>query len=293
MKLEEVFARAAPIDGRLAQIAGSVTRRRFTQDTALLTGCAQLDLALRGGLPSGVVEIWGAESTGKTGLVGRLLGSASAQGLGTLLCASEVLDLAYLERSGADLNQLVVARSRSFEEMGRLVLDFVGDCRPAFVAIDSLSAFRPLNDDPGVWNEQLTGFLIELGECTPTGSLVVCTSQMRMNGRRPRSQARRASDLFRTSLELGRRAVEDTNYELVVRTWVSAYGPLTQVVLPAVKGWGVNVLVDLLRALVTRGVVERRGQHYFLEGAALGLGEQRAAAALHSQFGMLYERLWA
>ena len=255
-------------------------------DIATGTGIMSLDLCLGGGLPSGMVEISGEESCGKTALLGHIMATAQQSGMEVALCISEPYDSYYMQDLGVDEDHLVTIRAKNFETMVELAAAFL-KTSGRMVAIDSITGFR-LRDETFGWWREVTDYLESLRDHVPLGSLVVGVSQMRAKRsadsrqyRGSESALRRGKVLFDVSLEVSRKEVKDDTYTMVVVVNQNILGhPSSWVELPAVKGGGVSVVRDIVRVALKTGVLKQRGPAIHLYDIFLGQGEEAAAQRL-------------
>ena len=119
------------------------------------TGSLSLDLALGGkGLPRGrVIEIYGAESSGKTTIA--LHAVANAQkggGVAAFIDAEHALDPAWAKKIGVDLENLLVAQPSYGEEALRIAEMLVKSNAVDMIVVDSVAALVPkseLNNEIG------------------------------------------------------------------------------------------------------------------------------------------------
>jgi len=119
------------------------------------TGSLSLDLALGGkGLPRGrVIEIYGAESSGKTTIA--LHAVANAQkggGVAAYIDAEHALDPAWAKKLGVDLESLLVSQPSYGEEALRIAEMLVKSNAVDMIVIDSVAALVPkseLNNEIG------------------------------------------------------------------------------------------------------------------------------------------------
>ncbi|CAN5237939.1 recombinase RecA [soil metagenome] len=115
----------------------------------ITTGSLSLDLALGGkGLPRGrVIEIYGAESSGKTTLA--LHAVANAQKLGGVAAyidAEHALDPSWAKRIGVDLESLLVSQPSFGEEALRIAEMLVKSNAVDIIVIDSVAALVPKSE---------------------------------------------------------------------------------------------------------------------------------------------------
>lgn len=135
------------IRGRFGE--GSIMRldeTRASDVAAIPTGSLAIDLALGvGGIPRGrVVEIFGAESTGKTTLALHVIAEVQRQnGTAAFIDAEHALDPDYARRIGVDTKELIIAQPNSGEEALQIVERLVRSREIDIVVIDSVAALTP------------------------------------------------------------------------------------------------------------------------------------------------------
>ncbi len=121
----------------------------------ITTGSLSLDLALGGkGLPRGrVIEIYGAESSGKTTLALHAVANAQkAGGVAAYIDAEHALDPSWAKKLGVDLESLLVSQPSYGEEALRIAEMLVKSNAVDIIVIDSVAALVPkseLNNDIG------------------------------------------------------------------------------------------------------------------------------------------------
>lgn len=289
------FARDNPLAaGRLVDVLGDRFARQWdiVDARALFTLIPRLDHALNG-LPPGVIEIFGAESSGKTALIGTLLAAAQEQGKTAALCATEDLDIAYWEALGVDTSELLLIEAEDIEDLAYMACDFVrGPDR--VLAIDSITAMRPQMDDTPVrefcyWRDLVYDMVQEATNTSHSTSTMIVTSQVRarksVDPRRmfaggTDTASKAIADTFVTRLELTREGITEDSYILVVNILSNVFKNPTRIVsLPALKGFGIDQELDLVRFSAEKGVIEKRGNWYTTFGEILQ-GEQKAALYL-------------
>ena len=114
--------------------------------TAIPTGSLSLDIALGiGGIPRGrVVELFGAESSGKTTLAYHIC--AQAQRLGgtaAYIDAEHALDPGYAERCGVNVEEMLLSQPDDAEQALEIVEYLVRSGAVDIVVIDSVAALAP------------------------------------------------------------------------------------------------------------------------------------------------------
>jgi recombination protein RecA len=113
------------------------------------TGSLSLDIALGGrGLPRGrVVEIFGAEASGKTTIALHAVAQAQkAGGVAAFIDAEHALDPSWAKRIGVDLESLLVSQPGYGEEGLRIAEMLLKSNAVDIIVIDSVAALVPRNE---------------------------------------------------------------------------------------------------------------------------------------------------
>src|SRR5829696_654009 len=113
------------------------------------TGSLSLDIALGGkGLPRGrVVEIYGAEASGKTTIALHAIAQAQkAGGVAAFIDAEHALDPSWAKRLGVDLDNLLVSQPSYGEEGLRIAEMLIKSGAVDIIVIDSVAALVPKNE---------------------------------------------------------------------------------------------------------------------------------------------------
>jgi recombination protein RecA len=115
----------------------------------IITGSLSLDIALGGkGLPRGrIIEIYGAESSGKTTLALHAVANAQkAGGVAAYIDAEHALDPTWAKRIGVNLDELLVSQPSYGEEALRIAEMLVKSNSVDIIVIDSVAALVPKNE---------------------------------------------------------------------------------------------------------------------------------------------------
>lgn len=254
------------------------------------SGIHSLDYALGGGLPSGLVEVYGAEGEGKTTLLYAMLANAQRHSIGTVLLQSEYFDAPRVERLGIDPADLLVVRTKSLEDASAVIKDLLSATDDVILAVDSLTSLRPSDDSPGRWQAVLSEELPTWGEALRPRSALVVLNQVRARKSADRrkmfaggtnSAAVKLAEEFAVRLEVSRTEVSEKCYTLVINIVANVLRcPSLVAQVPASKEDGVDVHLDLVRFGVAHGLIERRGSWVYLGTTRLGQGEVEAARSL-------------
>ncbi len=121
------------------------------------TGAISLDLALGvSGVPRGrVIEIFGAESTGKTTLALHILAQAQKKGgIGAFIDAEHALDPDYAKRIGVNTDELLISQPDSGEQALQIVETLIRSGKVDVIVIDSVAALVPKAEIAGEIGDQ-------------------------------------------------------------------------------------------------------------------------------------------
>ena len=269
--------------GILGEDVGQLHEVRHT--AAVSTGIPSLDYCLRGGLPAGLVEVFGEESVGKTAFVAQVIKAAEGK-KETALVISESCEVDYLRQLGVNLESVFLVQGIDARSTLQASIEFVKDAENRLLIIDTLSALHGAYSHEE-WAQIKWQFFDEISRVLTATSCVLITNQVRHVKNPGRggyvagvvSESRRFSDLFSASLEFSRNEVSITDYELEMQVHSSVYSRPGQIVrVPVVKGLGIQVDVDRLRLAVYRGILTQVGAWYTTPaGTRLGPGVQKAA----------------
>src|ERR687891_2900184 len=162
------------LDAALAHIEkhfgkGSVMRLgqndRSIDVEAISTGSLGLDIALGiGGLPRGrVIEIFGAESSGKTTLALHVIAEAQkAGGIAAFIDAEHALDPAYASALGVDLDELLISQPDTGEQGLEIADTLIRSGAIDVVVIDSVAALVPRAELEGEMGDTHVGLQARL-----------------------------------------------------------------------------------------------------------------------------------
>src|SRR6266513_2790312 len=129
------------------------------------TGSLSLDLALGGkGLPRGrVVEIYGAEASGKTTVALHAIANAQrAGGVAAFIDAEHALDPSWAKRLGVDLESLLVSQPSHGEEALKIAEMLVKSNAVDIIVVDSVAALVPRSEVEGEIGDQHMGLQARL-----------------------------------------------------------------------------------------------------------------------------------
>lgn len=139
--------------------------RQVMNIKSISTGSLNLDSALGiGGLPKGrIIEIYGAESSGKTTLTLHLVAEAQKQGgIAAFIDAEHALDPVYAKALGVDIDELLISQPNSGEEALQIADMLISSGAIDLIVIDSVAALVPKAELEGEMHEQQMGLQARL-----------------------------------------------------------------------------------------------------------------------------------
>jgi recombination protein RecA len=264
------------------------------------TGSIALDLALGvGGLPRGrVVEIYGPESSGKTTLALHAIAEVQRQGgIAAFIDAEHALDVSYARRLGVSLPDLLVSQPDTGEQALEIVDKLVCSGGVDLIVVDSVAALVPKAEIEGEMGDSHMGLQARLmsqalrkltGTVSRNGTLVVFINQIRMKigvvfgnpetttgGHALKYYASVRLDIRRVGqLKDGESVVGSRTRVKVVKNKVAP--PFREAEFDVRYGTGVDRCGEALDLAVERGLVERSGAHFAMDGERIGQGRERA-----------------
>jgi recombination protein RecA len=284
---------------------------------AIPTGSLSLDIALGiGGIPRGrVVELFGAESSGKTTLAYHIC--AQAQRLGgtaAYIDAEHALDPGYAERCGVNVEEMLLSQPDDAEQALEIVEYLVRSGAVDIVVIDSVAALAPraeLEGDMGDSHMGLQARLLSQALRKLTAAIgrsntsVIFINQLREKvgvvfgnpevtpgGRALKFYSSVRLDLRRIeSLKRGQDVVGNRVRARVVKNKVAP--PFRKAEFDIVFGQGISYEGDLVDLGVDYGILTKNGSFYSYDETSLGQGREQVKDFLsqHSDMAQTIERL--
>jgi len=156
------------------------------------TGSVSLDMALGvGGMPRGrIIEVFGAESSGKTTLALHMVAEAQKKGgVAAFVDAEHALDPEYAKRIGVKIDDLLISQPDSGEQALQIVESLVKSGTIDVVVVDSVAALTPQAEIEGEIGDQFIGLQARLmsqamrklnSVIARTNCIVIFINQIRM-----------------------------------------------------------------------------------------------------------------
>jgi recombination protein RecA len=264
---------------------------------AISTGSLGLDVALGiGGLPRGrVIEIYGPESSGKTTLTLQVL--AEAQKLGgtaAFIDAEHALDLAYAEKLGVNVEDLLMSQPDTGEQALEITDMLVRSSAVDVVVIDSVAALTPKAEIEGDMGDHHMGLQARLmsqalrkltANIKRSNTMVIFINQIRMKigvmfgnpetttgGNALKFYSSVRLDIRRIgSIKKGDEIIGNDTRVKVVKNKVAP--PFKKAEFDILYGEGISREGEIIDFGVELGLVDKAGSWYSYAGDKIGQGK--------------------
>jgi recombination protein RecA len=293
--IEKQFGKGAimPLDGK--QVA---------EVPVIPSGSLGLDAALGiQGLPRGrVIEIYGPESSGKTTLT--LHAIAEVQRLGGICAfidAEHALDASYAQRLGVKLEELLVSQPDCGEQALEIADILVRSGAVDMIIVDSVAALTPKAEIDGEMGDAHLGLHARLmsqalrkltAVAAKQNCSVIFINQLRQKigvtfgnpetttgGNALKFYASVRLDIRRTGqIKQGDAVIGSRTRVKVVKNKLAP--PFREAEFEILYGTGINRLGELLDLGSERGLIEKSGAWYALDGERIGQGREKSCSWL-------------
>jgi recombination protein RecA len=270
------------------------------------SGSIGLDIALGvGGYPRGrVIEIFGPESSGKTTLALHAIAEAQrGGGVAAFIDAEHALDVSYARKLGVNLADLLVSQPDTGEQALEIAEQLVRSGAVDVIVVDSVAALVPRAEIEGEMGDAHMGVQARLmsqalrkltAVVSRNLATVVFINQIRMKigvvfgnpetttgGHALKFYASVRLDIRRTGqLKDGEQVVGSRTRVKVVKNKMAP--PFREAEFDIRYGLGVDRVTEAIDLAVERGLLEKSGAHYSLDGERIGQGRERAAEWLRA-----------
>ncbi len=296
--LELALAQIEKAFGRGAVMRLSETAAAGRSVDVIPTGSIALDMALGvGGLPRGrVVEIFGAESAGKSTLAMTIIGQAQKKGgTAAYIDVEHALDPAYSKVCGVDIEKLLISQPDSAEQALEITDYLVRSGALDVVVVDSVAALVPSAELEGEMGDTHIGLQARLmsqalrkltGSISKTNTVAIFINQLREKvgvifgnpevtpgGRALKFYSSVRIDLRRMeSIKVGNDIVGNRVRARVVKNKVAA--PFRTAEIEILFNEGISAEGALLDVGVERGVLKKNGSFFSFGDTRLGQGRE-------------------
>ncbi|MFL5261448.1 MAG: recombinase RecA [Anaeromyxobacteraceae bacterium] len=283
---------------------------------AISTGSISLDIALGvGGVPKGrIVEIFGPESSGKTTLCLHIVAEAQKKGgICGYIDAEHAMDVGYARKLGVRTDDLLLSQPDTGEQGLEIAEMLVRSGAIDVLVVDSVAALVPKAELEGEMGDAHMGVQARLmsqalrkltGTISKSQTCVIFINQIRMKigvmfgnpetttgGNALKFYASQRLDIRRIgAIKNGEAVVGSRTRVKVVKNKVAP--PFREAEFDIRYGVGVDRLAEAVDRGVERGLIEKSGAHFALDGERIGHGRERAVEWLRGNPAAL-ERLVA
>lgn len=264
------------------------------------SGSLTLDIATGiGGFPRGrVIEIFGPESSGKTTLALNVIAQAQkAGGTAAFIDAEHALDIAYAQKLGVRIEDLLVSQPDTGEQALEIAEALVRSGAIDVVTIDSVAALVPKAEIEGEMGDSLPGLQARLmsqalrklsAAIAKSLTTVIFINQIRMKigvmFGSPETTTGGTALKFYSSIRLDIRRIDNIkeNQETVgsrVRVKVvknKVAPPFKQAEFDIYFNEGISRVGEIVDLGVEKGFIEKAGAWYSYGGTRIGQGRENA-----------------
>ena len=275
-----------------------------TQVEVIPTGSLALDLALGvNGLPKGrVIEIYGAESSGKTTVAAEVVAQAQKMGgVAAYVDAEHAVDPVYFKNLGVDVDNLLISQPSTGEEALEVMDALIRSNAVSIVVLDSVAALVPKAEIEGEMGDSHMGLQARLmsqalrkitGSLNKTGTAAIFINQIRekigvMFGN-PETQPGGRALKFYASVRMDVRRVETLkqgNDMVGIRTRVKVVKnkvapPFKQAEFDIMFGQGISRSGSVIDIGTELELIKKAGAFYSYKGERIGQGRENAKTYL-------------
>lgn len=264
------------------------------------TGSIAMDMALGvGGVPRGrIVEIYGAESSGKTTLCLHIVAEAQKKGgVCAYIDAEHAMDPDYAKRLGVNIDDLLISQPDSGEHALQIVETLVNTKNVDVIIVDSVAALTPQKEIEGEIGDQHMGLQARMMSqacrklsaiAAKSNTIIIFINQTRMKiglvfgnpetttgGLALKFYASVRINLSRTAqIKSGDEIVGNRVKAKVVKNKVAA--PFRVAEFDIYYNEGISKSGDALRAGLASGAIKQTGNTFTFEGEKMGVGTENA-----------------
>lgn len=269
------------------------------------TGSPSLNIALGvGGIPRGrIIEIYGAESSGKTTLALHIVAEIQKKGeVAAYIDAEHALDPEYAKKIGVNIKNLLISQPDNGEQALEIVETLVKSGAVSLIVVDSVAALTPLAEIEGEMSDQQIGLQARLMSkalrkltalSAKVNTTIIFINQTRMQIQtmaygNPETTPGGKALKFYTSVRIElKRIAQIKKGEDVVGNRIRAKVVKNKVAAPfkiaefdIMYNEGISYSKDLLGLGIKYNIVKRTGTTYFFNDIKLGVGLDAASEAI-------------
>jgi len=257
-----------------------------------------------GGIPRGrIIEIYGAESSGKTTLALHIVAEIQKKGeVAAYIDAEHALDPEYAKKIGVNIKNLLISQPDNGEQALEIVETLVKSGAVSLIVVDSVAALTPLAEIEGEMSDQQIGLQARLMSkalrkltalSAKVNTTIIFINQTRMQIQtmaygNPETTPGGKALKFYTSVRIElKRIAQIKKGEDVVGNRIRAKVVKNKVAAPfkiaefdIMYNEGISYSKDLLGLGIKYNIVKRTGTTYFFNDIKLGVGLDAASEAI-------------
>lgn len=286
---------------------------------AIPTSCLSVDLALGiGGLPKGrVVEIYGAEASGKTTLSQHAIASVQkVGGVAAFVDAEHALDPDYAKKIGVKVDDLLISQPDNGEQALEIVETLVRSGGVDLIVIDSVAALTPKAEIEGEMGQSHMGLQARLMSqalrkltaiVSKTNTTVIFLNQTRQKigvvfgnpetttgGMALKFYSSVRIELRRSAqIKMGDKIIGNRVKMKIVKNKVAP--PFKTAEFDIMYNEGISISGDILDRGVEEGIIKKAGNSYSYLDERLGVGRENAKVFLKANPKLIREigkKIW-
>lgn len=275
--------------------------------SAISTGSMNLDMALGvGGVPRGrIIEIYGAESSGKTTIALHVIAQAQKTGgIAAFIDAEHALDPVYAKALGVNIDELLISQPDNGEQALEIADMLVRSGTLDVIVIDSVAALVPKAEIEGEMAEQQMGLQARLmskalrkltGSIAKTNTVMIFINQIREKiggfsftpGVQTTTSGGRALKFFSTvrveikrvgQIKQGEEIVGNDIVAKVTKNKVAP--PFKEAKFSIMYGSGISTTGEVLDLAIDLGVCSKSGSWFSYGETRLGQGKLNVEKSL-------------
>lgn len=268
----------------------------------ITTGRPDLDSAIGGGYAVGaIVEIYGEEATGKTGLALECAGKVQeAGGLVGYIDSEHALDIEYCEQVGVNIGDLLFSQPDNGEQAFQVIRGLLNTGELDLIIVDSVAAMIPKSELEGETGESKMGLHARMmsqglkqiiGSANSNDTTILFINQLRdtfaMYGAKKKPTGGNSLKFYakqrleiknKGQLKVGEEVIGFKQYIRSVKNKISP--PFKIVENEIVFGKGVDLLTGFIDALISEEVLVKKGAWFAYDGTNIAQGMKKLRVML-------------